>query len=222
MMRFCSPAIYRTNVTAWHLRSGRLLSELHSVVVPTKATGVFREKFMRHVISALVQNVPGVLAHVAGMFASRGYNIDSLAVGETESADLSRMTFVVVGDHGTLAQVRKQLEKIVTVVRVDDISAQDFVERDLMLLKVRASAGEQRSEIRELTDIFRGRIVDVSQDALMIEISGKECKIEAFIDLIRPFGITELVRTGRIALVRGQNQVHSDASESEGKQVDIG
>ena len=90
---------------------------------------------MRHVISALVQNVPGVLAHVAGMFASRGYNIDSLAVGETESADLSRMTFVVVGDHGTLAQVRKQLEKIVTVVRVDDISAQDFVERDLMLLK---------------------------------------------------------------------------------------
>ena len=177
---------------------------------------------MRHVISALVQNVPGVLAHVAGMFASRGYNIDSLAVGETESADLSRMTFVVVGDHGTLAQVRKQLEKIVTVVRVDDISAQDFVERDLMLLKVRASEGEQRSEIRELTDIFRGRIVDVSQDALMIEISGKECKIEAFIDLIRPFGITELVRTGRIALVRGQNQVHSDASQCEGKQVDIG
>ena len=216
-MQFCSHAIYTTNVTAWHLRSGRLLSELHLVVVPTKDKGHFSGKIMRHVISALVQNVPGVLAHVAGMFASRGYNIDSLAVGETESADLSRMTFVVVGDHGTLAQVRKQLEKIVTVVRVDDISAQDFVERDLMLLKVRASAGEQRSEIRELTDIFRGRIVDVSQDALMIEISGKECKIEAFIDLIRPFGITELVRTGRIALVRGQNQVHSEASESEGK-----
>ncbi len=134
---------------------------------------------MRHVISALVQNIPGVLAHVAGMFASRGYNIDSLAVGETEDPQLSRMTFVVVGDDGTLEQVRKQLEKIVTVVRVDDISSQDFVERDLMLLKVNATAGEQRTAIRELTEIFRGRIVDVGQDGLMIEISGKECKIEA-------------------------------------------
>lgn len=178
---------------------------------------------MRHVISALVQNVPGVLAHVAGMFASRGYNIDSLAVGETEDAHLSRMTFVVVGDDSMLAQVRKQLEKIVTVVRVDDISSQDFVERDLMLLKVSAAAGEQRSEIRELTDIFRGRIVDVSQDGLMIEISGKECKIEAFIDLIRPFGITELVRTGRIALVRGQVQVKSEAqSARQDIQADAG
>ena len=130
---------------------------------------------MRHVISALVQNIPGVLAHVAGMFASRGYNIDSLAVGETEDPQLSRMTFVVVGDDGTLEQVRKQLEKIVTVVRVDDISSQDFVERDLMLLKVNATAGEQRTAIRELTEIFRGRIVDVGQDGLMIEISGKEC-----------------------------------------------
>lgn len=178
---------------------------------------------MRHVISALVQNVPGVLAHVAGMFASRGYNIDSLAVGETEDAHLSRMTFVVVGDDSMLAQVRKQLEKIVTVVRVDDISSQDFVERDLMLLKVSAAAGEQRSEIRELTNIFRGRIVDVSQDALMIEISGKECKIEAFIDLIRPFGITELVRSGRIALVRGQVQVKSEAqSARQDIQADAG
>lgn len=222
MLQLLKHVIRTPNLAAWHLRSGRLLSKRPLLVDCSNARPNFQESFMRHVISALVQNVPGVLAHVAGMFASRGYNIDSLAVGETESADLSRMTFVVVGDHGTLAQVRKQLEKIVTVVRVDDISAQDFVERDLMLLKVRASEGEQRSEIRELTDIFRGRIVDVSQDALMIEISGKECKIEAFIDLIRPFGITELVRTGRIALVRGQNQVHSDASQCEGKQVDIG
>ncbi|TWT88167.1 putative acetolactate synthase small subunit [Pseudobythopirellula maris] len=156
---------------------------------------------MRHVLSALVQNVPGVLAHVAGMLASRGYNIDSLAVGETESPDLSRMTFVIVGDEAVLDQVRKQLEKIVTVVRVDDISAQDYVERDLMLIKVEAPEGS-RSEIRELTSIFRGRVVDVSPTEMVIELSGQEKKIEAFIDLMRPFGILELVRTGRIAMVR--------------------
>ena len=157
---------------------------------------------MRHVLSAVVQNVPGVLAHISGMLASRGYNIDSLAVGETEDPNLSRMTFVVVGDDRVLEQVRKQLEKIVTVVRVDDISSQDHVERDLMLIKVKAATGGQRSEIRELVDIFRGRIVDVGEDEVMIEISGRENKIEAFIERMRPFGITELVRTGRIAMVR--------------------
>lgn len=156
---------------------------------------------MRHVLSAVVQNVPGVLAHISGMLASRGYNIDSLAVGETEDPELSRMTFVLVGDDRVLEQVRKQLEKIVTVVKVIDISSQDFVERDLMLLKVKAPAG-RRAEIKELVEIFRGRIVDVAVDEVMIEISGQERKIEAFIDLMRPFGIRELVRTGRIAMVR--------------------
>ena len=107
---------------------------------------------MRHLLSALVQNIPGVLAHISGMLASRGYNIDSLAVGETEDPHLSRMTFVVVGDARVLEQVRKQLEKIVTVVKVVDISSQDFVERDLMLLKVKAPAGGKRSEIRELIE----------------------------------------------------------------------
>lgn len=159
---------------------------------------------MRHVLSALVQNVPGVLSHISGMLASRGYNIDSLAVGETEDPHLSRMTFVVVGDDNVLDQVRKQLEKIVTVVRVDDIGGADHVERDLMLIKVSATRGA-RSEIRELTEIFRGRIVDVAPDMLMIEISGQERKIEAFIEMMRPFGIIELVRTGRIAMVRGRN-----------------
>ena len=157
---------------------------------------------MRHVLSALVQNVPGVLAHVSGMLASRGFNIDSLAVGETENPDLSRMTFVVLGDNRILEQIRKQLEKIVTVVRVDDISAQEYVERDLMLMRVEAPPGK-RSEIRELTEIFRGRIVDVAPEEVMIEISGQERKIESFIDLMRPFGIVELARTGRIAMVRG-------------------
>lgn len=157
---------------------------------------------MRHVLSAVVQNVPGVLAHVSGMLASRGFNIDSLAVGETEDPNLSRMTFVVVGDDRVLEQVRKQLEKIVTVVRVIDVSAHDFVERDLMLMKVQAPPGGKRSEVRELVEIFRGRIVDVGPEEVTIEISGRENKIQAFIERMRPFGIIELVRTGRIAMVR--------------------
>ena len=158
---------------------------------------------MRHVLSALVQNQPGVLAHISGMLASRGFNIDSLAVGETEVANLSRMTFVVHGDDAELEQVRKQLHKVVTVVKVHDISSEDFVERDLMLIKVKA-APPQRMEISLLVKLYRGRIVDISPDTLMIEISGKERKIEAFIELMRPYGIVELARTGRIALVRGQ------------------
>lgn len=157
---------------------------------------------MRHVLSALVMNQPGVLAHISGMLASRAFNIDSLAVGETENRDFSRITFVVSGDDRVLDQVRKQLEKIVTVVKVTDYSSQEYVERDLMLMKVRTQAG-QRSEIRELVDVFRGKIVDVSPGHVMIEISGQERKIEAFIELMRPFGILELVRTGRIALLRG-------------------
>ncbi|GAB6166107.1 acetolactate synthase small subunit [Thermostilla marina] len=165
---------------------------------------------MRHVLCALVHNVPGVLSHISGMLASRGYNIDSLAVGETEDPKLSRMTFVVVGDTNVLEQVRKQLEKIVTVVRVEDISSKDYVERDLMLIKVAAPPG-RRSEIRELTDIFRGRIVDVGPESLIIEISGQEKKVESFIDLMRPFGIIELVRTGRIAMVRGSTSSNGDS-----------
>ncbi|MEC8473187.1 MAG: acetolactate synthase small subunit [Planctomycetota bacterium] len=156
----------------------------------------------RHVISALVQNVPGVLAHISGMLASRGFNIDSLAVGETEDPHLSRMTFVVVGDDDVLEQVRKQLEKIVTVVRVLDISSSDFVERDLLLLRVQAPAGAKRSEIRELVDIFRGKIVDVGPQEIVVEISGRENKVQAFIERMRPYGISELVRTGRIAMTR--------------------
>jgi acetolactate synthase I/III small subunit len=160
---------------------------------------------MRHVLSAVVQNVPGVLAHISGMLASRGYNIDSLAVGETENRNLSRMTFVVVGDNRVSEQVRKQLEKIVTVVSVQDVSSRDYVERDLMLIKVRVETGAQRTEVRELVEIFRGRVVDVGPQELMIEISGRENKIQAFIERMRPYGILELVRTGRIAMVRGSN-----------------
>ena len=157
---------------------------------------------MRHVLSALVQNQPGVLAHVSGMLASRGFNIDSLAVGETEDPQLSRMTFVVHGDDNVLDQVRKQLDKIVSIVRVDDISSENYVERDLMLIKVQAPSAK-RMEIVLLVEMFRARVVDISPDNMMIELSGSEAKIEAFIELMRPFGILELARTGRIALVRG-------------------
>lgn len=157
---------------------------------------------MQHLLSALVQNVPGVLSHIAGMLASRGYNIKSLAVGETEDPALSRMTIVVDGDDAVLEQVRKQLEKIVTVVAVDDISSKDYVERDLALIRVKADA-KARIRVRELVDIFRAKIVDVAPDSIIIEISGKEKKIEAFIDLMRDFGIQDVVRTGRIALTRG-------------------
>jgi len=164
---------------------------------------------MRHVLSALVMNQPGVLAHISGMLASRGYNIDSLAVGETERPEFSRMTFVVNGDDKTLQQVRKQLEKIVTVVKVLDYSEASYVERDLMLIKVE-SDGAHRSSIKELVDIFRGKIVDVSPRHLIIEISGTESKIESFIDLMRPFRVLEMVRSGRIALLRG----HSMSAEA--------
>jgi len=156
---------------------------------------------MRHVLSALVMNQPGVLAHISGMLASRAFNIDSLAVGETENPEFSRITFVVAGDDRVLDQARKQLEKIVTVVKVLDMSQEEFVERDLMLIKVRTEGGT-RSEVKELTDIFRGRIVGVGPEHVMIEISGQEKKLEAFVEIMRPYGIIELVRTGRIALTR--------------------
>ena len=171
---------------------------------------------MKHVLSALVVNQPGVLAHISGMLASRAYNIDSLAVGATENPDFSRITFVVNGDEKTLDQVRKQLSKIITVVKVLDFSGHDFVERDLMLIKVTTENG-RRGEIRELVDIFRGRIVDVGATHVMIEISGRENKIEAFIERMREFGILEMVRTGRIAMLRDrtitQDPVFDEFSE---------
>lgn len=164
---------------------------------------------MRHVLSALVQNQPGVLAHISGMLASRGFNIDSLAVGETEHPDMSRMTFVINATDNVVDQVRKQLDKIVTVIRVDDISAENFVERDLMLLKVHCSGGK-RAEIFQLVESFRGRVVDIQHENVMIEVSGTEGKVEAFVELMRPYGIIELARTGRIALTRGALKPRDD------------
>jgi len=157
---------------------------------------------VKHIISALVQNEPGVLAHISTLFAGRGFNIDSLAVGETEDTAVSRMTVVVEGDEQVLEQVVKQLRKVISVLKVQDFSGRDYVERDLMLIKINAPSG-RRGEIIELVTLFRGRVVDVSASELMVELSGPEKKLEAFIALVRPFGIKELCRTGRVALARG-------------------
>ena len=156
---------------------------------------------MKHIINALVENKPGVLAHVAGMFAARGFNIDSLVVGRTEDPQLSRMTIVVIGDDRVLEQVRKQLAKIVPVVKVQDYVGQPLVARDLMLISVSVTP-EQRPEIFALIEMFRGRVVDIGSKSLMIEVSGPESKIEAFIDVCRSYGIKSLARTGTIAMPR--------------------
>ena len=157
---------------------------------------------MRHVISALVTNEPGVLANVAGMFAARGFNIDSLVVGRTEDAGMSRMTVVVDGDDNTLQQVQRQLAKLVPVSSVRDLSESAYVERDLVLVTVAVGPG-QRSEVLEIVSLFRARAVDVGPESLMVEIAGTEQKLEALVDLLRPYGITELARTGVIAMARG-------------------
>ena len=156
---------------------------------------------MKHVLSAMVMNQPGVLAHISGMLSSRAFNIESLAVGETENPAFSRVTFVVSGNDKVLDQVRKQLEKIITVIKVVDYQDQAVVERDLMLIKVATAAGT-RTEIREMVEIFRGQIVDIGASHVIVEMSGSESKLTAFIDRMRPFGIIEMVRTGRVALSR--------------------
>lgn len=156
---------------------------------------------MKHIISALVENKPGVLAHVAGMFAARGFNIDSLVVGRTEDPNLSRMTLVVIGDDRVVEQVRKQLTKIVPVVKVQDFAGRPVVARDLMLVSI-AAPPDKRPEIFALIEMFRGRVVDIGQQSLMIEVSGPETKIEAFISVCKPYGIKSVARTGTIAMPR--------------------
>jgi acetolactate synthase-1/3 small subunit len=147
------------------------------------------------------------------MFAARGFNIDSLVVGRTEEEGFSRMTLVVLGDDRILEQVRKQLAKIVPVVRVRDFKEVEYVERDLMLIRVSATP-EKRAEINDLVNLFRGKIIDVSRYSVTVELTGDESKLEAFIELVRPYGIRELARTGVLAMQRGrQNDRHADDEE---------
>ena len=156
---------------------------------------------MKHIISALVENKPGVLAHVSGMFAARGFNIDSLVVGRTEDPKLSRMTIVVIGDDRILEQVRKQLGKIIPVVKVLDYVGKPVVARDLMLINISVPP-EKRPEIFPLIEMFRGRVVDIGLKSIMVEVSGPETKIEAFIETCKPYGIKSVARTGTIAMPR--------------------
>ena len=157
---------------------------------------------MAHLFSCVVQNKPGVLARVAGLFAGRGFNIDSLTVGTTDDPKVSRMTIATHGDEQVLEQIRKQLSKIIDTVSVYDLGDVDCVERDLVLIKVNAQPS-RRNEILQNVELFRGNAVDVGPKELILELSGAEEKIEAFIELMRPFGIKELARTGRIAMARG-------------------
>ncbi len=159
----------------------------------------------KHTISVLVENHFGVLARVSGMFSSRGYNINSLSVGETEEPSISRMTVIVPGDDNVLAQIIKQLNKLVDVIEVKDLTQDSFVERELVMIRVTASSA-QRAEVIELANIFRAKVVDVSPDFMILEATGSEGKISAFIDVVRPYGIAELVRTGEIAITRSSEK----------------
>lgn len=157
---------------------------------------------VRHTLAVLVENRPGVLSHVAGLFARRGYNIESLVVGETEDKTVSRITLVVEGDERVIEQVSKQLNKQIEVIKVNDITNEETVDRQMMLLKVTADQAA-RQEILQLMEIFRCRVVDIGRRSLIIEATGDEGKLEAVIQSLRSFGIKELVRTGKVAMVRG-------------------
>ncbi|ABE51674.1 acetolactate synthase small subunit [Methanococcoides burtonii] len=157
---------------------------------------------MRHTLAVLVENKYGVLARVAGLFSRRGFNIDSLAVGTTEDPTLSRMTIIVSGDDHVLEQVMKQLNKLIDVIRVIDLSSEEFVERELALIKVNTDASN-RAEIIQIVNIFRARTIDVASKSLTIEVTGDVEKIKAIQTLLKPFGIKELARTGIVALNRG-------------------
>jgi acetolactate synthase-1/3 small subunit len=155
-----------------------------------------------HIISVTVENRFGVLARIAGLFSARGYNIDSLCVAETEDPSISRMTIVVKGDEKILEQIYKQLNKLIDVIKVQDLTKEEYIERELALIKVNTSNFNERQEVMQLVNIFRAKIVDVGKKTLTVEISGSNSKIRAMLDLLKGFGIKEIIRTGRIAISR--------------------
>jgi acetolactate synthase-1/3 small subunit len=156
---------------------------------------------MQHTISILVENKFGVLTRVAGLFSGRGYNIDTLNVGPTHDPVLSRMTIVTTGDDATLDQIVKQLNKLPNVIKVQDFRSEEYVDRELVLVKVGVDS-KSRAEVMQITDIFRAKIVDVQPKSLTIEITGNDSKVEKFLDLMKTFGVLELTRTGQVALPR--------------------
>src|SRR5512145_1585734 len=159
----------------------------------------------KHIISLLVENKPGVLARIAGLFSRRGFNIDTLAVGPTDDPTMSRITLTLDGALHPIDQVTKQLHKLVNVIKIRDLEPEETIARERALFKVSAD-GSSRAEIMQLTDIFRGRIIDVSSRTVTIEVTGTADKIEAFEGMVRPFGLVEMVRTGEIAIARGKSQ----------------
>ncbi|MBE0522912.1 MAG: acetolactate synthase small subunit [Methanosarcinales archaeon] len=164
---------------------------------------------MKHTLAILVENKPGVLTRVAGLFSRRGYNIESLAVGVTDNPEISRMTIVVKGNDHVLEQVSKQLNKLIDVIRVSDLEPDETIERELAFFKVKVDKGN-RSEIMQIVDVFRAQIVDVGVKSLIVAVTGTDDKIEAIEQLLRNFGIIEEARTGKIAMNRGAKIVKQD------------
>ncbi|KPK38082.1 MAG: acetolactate synthase [Omnitrophica WOR_2 bacterium SM23_29] len=156
---------------------------------------------MKHTISALVENHPGVLARISGLFSARGFNIDSLAVGETEDPTVSRMTIVVEGDERTLEQVKKQLNRLIDVITVQDLTQKEFLDRELILIKVKVTQ-KDRAQIIEIAETLKANIADVGLNTITLEGVGESAKIDTMIELLKPFGIKEIVRTGKIAMAR--------------------
>src|SRR5512135_2026600 len=171
---------------------------------------------MRHVISILVENEPGVLSRVSGLFSGRGFNIESLNVAETLDPSISRMTLVTGGNEQIVEQIIKQLNKLVNVIKVFDLTGSDFVEREMVLIRVNAESSS-RAEVLRILEIFRGRVVDVAPKSFTLEITGDEKKIQAVIELLAPFGIIEIVRTGKVAIPRGRKDSSSPAKPREQK-----
>jgi acetolactate synthase-1/3 small subunit len=158
---------------------------------------------MRHVISILVENEPGVLSRVSALFSGRGFNIESLNVAETLDPTISRMTLITTGNEQIIEQIIKQLNKLVNVIKVMDLTGSDFVDREMILVRVRAEA-TSRAEVLRILEIFRGRVVDVSPKSFTLELTGDEKKIQAVVELLTPFGILEIVRTGKVAIMRAK------------------
>jgi len=169
---------------------------------------------MRHVISVLVDNEPGVLSRISGLFSGRGFNIESLNVAETLDPTISRMTLVTQGNDQIIEQIIKQLNKLVNVIKVLDLTGSDYVEREMALVKVSANTSS-RAEILRIVEIFRGRVVDVSQKSYTLEVTGDEKKIQAVIDLLSPIGIMEIVRTGKVAITRARKNGSGPAEARE-------
>jgi acetolactate synthase I/III small subunit len=174
---------------------------------------------MKHTLSVLVEDEAGVLTRIAGLFARRGFNIESLAVGPAEQGGISRITMVVPGDDRSIEQLTKQLYKLINVLKVQDITEKPCVERELMLIKVNATAG-LRSEVAEIVKIFRAKVVDVSEDSLTIEVAGDPGKMVAIVQMLGKFGIQEIARTGKIALTR-ESRVNTEYLKAQKSKVQV-